>query len=343
MGRIRMDSITANLLLAPGEACRIIELVQPHFDAYVARFNETKYPPEVHQRLQFAFAKPNEVSRDDIRLAILWKFGHLIKKNPETIPNSHKRLISDIWGHWPTLITGLSGPTAAVYDRLIAAFGGAHRFITVSFFLLLLRPAEIPIIDQHNFRAVNHFLGLVRPALRAKRAPRSYEDLMLVSAFLGSVRTHWQPPAPSESELDRFLMTYGQALRKRGPEVPVADHLSAPNVLDAGHIPLPFGGPGASFAVNELIAHLRSTGRNYIIQGQVHCAMAVHPKPQSLDVWLRKTFAKQPDMKQAVNDVISNLVSTGLFTVGMFICPDSGRFCKGVQFVPSRDGERHPQ
>jgi hypothetical protein len=88
-----------------------------------------------------------------------------------------------------------------------------------------------------------------------------------------------------------------------------------------------------SFNPDDLKEYIRRTGRNFIIQGQVACRRADHPKPSSLDCWLRDNYAKNPDTKQAVNEVIAALVNTGEFTEGDFICPDSGRRCKGVRIA----------
>lgn len=98
-------------------------------------------------------------------------------------------------------------------------------------------------------------------------------------------------------------------------------------------IELPYGGPGAKFYVNDLTDHIIGRGRDYIIQGQVHCRLADHPKPQSLDVWLRQNFTNRKDVAQAVNKVIDELVSTGLFAEEELTCPDSGDLCKGIKLV----------
>jgi len=99
-------------------------------------------------------------------------------------------------------------------------------------------------------------------------------------------------------------------------------------------IELPHGGAGAGFHVSELVSHVRSTGRDYIIQGQQKCTLANHTKPQSLDVWLRRRFPSRQDIKQADNDVVDALVATGLFQVIKGLrCPDSGRRVKGLLLV----------
>jgi len=99
-------------------------------------------------------------------------------------------------------------------------------------------------------------------------------------------------------------------------------------------INLPHGGPGAGFRVSELVTHIRSTARDYIIQAQQNVTLAKHTKPQSLDVWLRTNFASNPDTKQAVNKVVEALVATGQFEVVWGLpCPDSGRSVKGLRLL----------
>jgi len=99
-------------------------------------------------------------------------------------------------------------------------------------------------------------------------------------------------------------------------------------------IKLPYGGPGAGFRVSQLISHIRSTSRDYIIQAQQNLTLAKHTKPQSLDVWLRTNFASNPHTKQAVNAVVDALVATGQFElVRRLHCPESGRLVKGVRLL----------
>jgi hypothetical protein len=96
-------------------------------------------------------------------------------------------------------------------------------------------------------------------------------------------------------------------------------------------IVLPYG--NNLFASDDLVNHIRQSGRNFIIQGQQACTLAAHTKPQSLDYWLRTNYAQHPDIKQAVNEVVEQLVATGDFEEGQFTCPDSGKLCKGIALV----------
>jgi hypothetical protein len=102
-------------------------------------------------------------------------------------------------------------------------------------------------------------------------------------------------------------------------------------------IELPYGDNG--FDSDDLIEHIRTTGRDYIIQGQKACKRADHLKPNSLDCWLRDNYAKNPDTKQAVNAVIEALLKTGDFEENQFVCPDSGRPCKGIRVIERDNGQ----
>jgi hypothetical protein len=106
------------------------------------------------------------------------------------------------------------------------------------------------------------------------------------------------------------------------------------------HIDLPHGGPGAQFRLHELIQHIEQSDRTYIIIGDLDCALADHPKPSSLDYWLRESFAKNKETKQATSKVITQLMATGLFEqLEDLRCPDSGSKCKGLR-LKSRVAEQ---
>jgi hypothetical protein len=110
---------------------------------------------------------------------------------------------------------------------------------------------------------------------------------------------------------------------------------SKPQLSVTTSIELPHGGPEARLYVDDLIKHVRESGRDYIIQGETDCTLANHPKPNSIDAWLRKKCTSRSDTKQAVNDVIDQLIATRLFKVERLRCPDSGTFCKGIRMLES--------
>ena len=339
-----MSVPTRPFLLTDEEADVVVALMRQCFEEYVAKYREDKYPPAIYEDLRRAFELPSQVADANVRTAVLWKFGHLRKKR---IPDRHEELIASLQREWPALCSTLTGPAEAVFTSLKRAIGGRDRFITTAFFLHLLRPSEIPIIDQHNFRAMNYFCRTVRPAWRLKSKPNTYRDVATLASFLSEVRSRWAAIDPSmvpdEGKLDRFLMMYGKGLKapKRPrpqvpPKAPPCGQAETRSFNDSGtRISLPFGGTNRYFDANDLVRYLIESGRNHIIQGQTNCRLSAHPKPSSLDVWLRRTFADNPDTTQAVNEVVRQLKSTGLFEEGKFFCPDSRRTCKGIRLVPA--------
>jgi hypothetical protein len=97
-------------------------------------------------------------------------------------------------------------------------------------------------------------------------------------------------------------------------------------------INLPYG--NCSFNSEDLRKHIMESGRGFIIQGQTACTLAKYPKPNSLDYWLRNKCQKNiKNTKQAVNEVVQALIKTRDFEEGNFICPDSGRKCKGLKLL----------
>lgn len=93
---------------------------------------------------------------------------------------------------------------------------------------------------------------------------------------------------------------------------------------------------GGRFNLKELVDYVKSSGRNYIIQGQVSVTLEKHPKPKSLDYWLRKNIVPlKQDTKRAENSVMLELVATGFFEEkDDLVCPDTGERCKGLMLVP---------
>jgi hypothetical protein len=97
-------------------------------------------------------------------------------------------------------------------------------------------------------------------------------------------------------------------------------------------IRLPHREPGTGFSVRELIDYMEQSGREYIIGGEVDCALVDHPKPASLDYWLRENFAANKETKQATNEVIAQLIATGLFEPANDLrCPDTGTRSFGLR------------
>ncbi|MDA8245937.1 hypothetical protein [Acidithiobacillus sp.] len=97
-------------------------------------------------------------------------------------------------------------------------------------------------------------------------------------------------------------------------------------------INLPYGG-GSQFDEKDLILHIRTSGRDYIITGGCNCVLKDHTKPHSLDFWLRSK-TRNNGVRQTCQELIDDLVATGLFVKEHgLMCPDSRRPCSGVRLA----------
>lgn len=214
-----IGAAAAALELTAREFAQIVRKVRPLFAETAARYDSGKYPSDVYSNVRAAFLKPARVRTEQLRDALLWKYGHLRKSKSARIPPAHERLITDIQRLWPRLARELPKGPGDAFAFLDSRIGGSTRFITVAFLVHLLHEEKIPIIDQHNFRAVNSLIRQVRPTWRAKRKPSQYADLVLLAAFMVGVIAAWNRLEPSttpdRSALDRFLMVYGKDLKAR--------------------------------------------------------------------------------------------------------------------------------
>ncbi len=134
-----------------------------------------------------------------------------------------------------------------------------------------------------------------------------------------------------------FVIFLGRALiKKRRGRTPASlraevGGAAADANLDR-RIRLPHREPGTGFFVRELVGYMEQSGREYIIGGEVDCALVDHPKPASLDYWLRENFAANKETKQATSEVIAQLIGTGLFEpVNDLRCPDTGTRSFGLR------------
>ena len=193
----------------------IVRKIRPIFAKHVAQYDTGKYWPDVYDRVLAAFRDPDLPSAQSLDEALRWKYGHLGKPR---IPEAHRRLIAQIQRTWPRRAPELSRSPEAAFELLNATFGGAKRFVTMGFLLHLLFPARTPIIDQHNFRAVNALVRSVRPTWQGRATPSRYADIELVRDVIDAIVAAWsvEHPAstPSVRELDEFLMMYGKSLKR---------------------------------------------------------------------------------------------------------------------------------
>lgn len=198
--------------LAAEEARALAARILPDLERYASAYDVRKYPPEAYREVRGHFESPWTLTGVEIRKALVWKYGHVGKAR---IPQHHEALILEIADRWPDVLERLPLTPKDVFFHLTEMIGGPKRFITVACLTHLMFPNWVPIIDQHNFRAMNWLMSLVRPEWRSLKAPTMWEDIMWLNQFMTEVPNAWPPghEAPSRLVFDRYLMMFGKAVK----------------------------------------------------------------------------------------------------------------------------------
>lgn len=209
------NSLAAAGTVSGDEAIAIFCGIAPVFDHYASQYDTAKYWPEVYDRAVEEFSVPDQVTASTIEDALKWKYGHLKKTN---YPRTHKNLVAHVQQSWPEISTSLPTEVGEAFKHIKAIVGGQNRFITVAFLTHLLYPVAVPIIDQHNFRAVNHLVKEARPSHSFKKTPSCFADIEFIKLFMDKLIVASgeidNAPTKSRRELDRFLMMYGKHLKQ---------------------------------------------------------------------------------------------------------------------------------
>jgi hypothetical protein len=188
------------------------------FLEYVSSYDERTYPPNALEDFRVAFGAPELVTAETISRALRWKYGKHLRNGQ--IPKHQREVIQRVAEIWPDYVSAgapLQEAGFAWWRNVLPP----TSYITYSFLMHLRSPSRVPIIDQHNFRAVHHYLDRARLAIPDEfkgRTPRRWEHITLIADFISVVRDAWPNGKaggrPSAHDVDRFLMMRGKALTK---------------------------------------------------------------------------------------------------------------------------------
>lgn len=188
------------------ECNSIIEKISPIFDQVVGEYDLRKYPAANYESFKNTFSSLADRNHE-IEDAMKWKWGHWGKPN---FPQKHKDLIAEIEGHWPNFaVSDNSQNPELTFQWWKQRLNRPTTYITVAYITHLVHHTmPLPIIDQHNFRAMNSLIGCQRPERKAKKKPSNYQDIITLRSFMTLLKNGM--PNRSFSEIDRFLMMYGR-------------------------------------------------------------------------------------------------------------------------------------
>lgn len=192
------------LPLTTAEICQIGSLTTADFECLVSLYSEAKYPPKEYQEFKRRFSCVAQ-QNTCIEAAMKWKWGHSGKSN---YPLHHKKLIKQIEKEWPVFSQSKAkNSPQETFNYWKTALGPTTRYISIAFITHLIHSYLVPIIDQHNFRAMNHFMKAVRSNYKSKKKPSTWEDIEALGCFLGALA---QQLKQRKDRVDRYLMMFGR-------------------------------------------------------------------------------------------------------------------------------------
>lgn len=178
------------------------------YQELVLKYETNKYTESVYDQLLGKFSDLDDVEAVDINRALAWKYGKSLanlSKNKNHESTRYK--INDAWKDF--VAKGFS-TGEDIFHYWISVL--PTSFITAAFIAHLCKPEEVPIVDQHNFRAVRYFLSLVNLPNNLKQTPNTWDEIYLLKNFID---IFVKKLSVSSRELDKYLMMFGKHVAPR--------------------------------------------------------------------------------------------------------------------------------
>jgi hypothetical protein len=178
------------------------------FDELISKYEGKKYNEAVYIKLATDFECLNDIQDSHIDIALAWKYG----KSLENLPKNpkHQATLSKIKNNWGAFLDRRHNNGIAIFQYWIEIL--PTSFITAAFIAHLCKPEEVPIVDQHNFRAVRYFLSEVNSSENISKNPKTWDEIVLVKKFIDTFASENSVPA---RELDKYLMMFGKHVAPR--------------------------------------------------------------------------------------------------------------------------------
>lgn len=185
----------------------IIRFIDKKFDLYYGKYDFHKYSLDNYKEYQENFSNLKNENRY-IEDALKWKWGHAGKKN---YPLAHKKIVEEVKDNWSKFAEQKYKNPKDTFDFWRNVFKRNTTYITSAYITHLVHFTEIPIIDQHNYRAFNTLLKcFVNRNLQFKKKPSNWNDILQLKEFINYIS---DVKNINKEELDKFLMMYGKSLK----------------------------------------------------------------------------------------------------------------------------------
>lgn len=200
-------------MLTKEELKGIADIVSPNFNEIKDRYDEIKYRPEIYEHAKLRFSTL-DVTPAIIEEALRWKYGKLNQTNyPKTLKDTIQASIRE----WPEFLKVYGkvpaypeGDAEATFSYWFISLVFPTRYITMAFLTHLIHPEKYSIIDQHNFRSMNHLIKSVRPMHKFNVKPSTSKHIEEISWFITNLANEL---GKEKQEVDRYLMMHGKLIK----------------------------------------------------------------------------------------------------------------------------------
>jgi hypothetical protein len=194
--------------LPESDCTAILQKIDCFYNELIGKYDDEKYNEREYERLLAAFNSPRNIHRKDLEDALAWKYGKThenLLKNPK-----YEGIISSFADGWPSFLEEGATSGDDVFNYWSERIGSS--FISVAFISHLIYPSEVPIVDQHTFRAIRYFLGQVGFNHGVRKVPGSLREIHTLKEFVNSFS---RKKKASLREFDKYLMMFGKHIAPR--------------------------------------------------------------------------------------------------------------------------------
>ena len=184
----------------------IIDRINEDFLLYYNKYDFSKYSQDDYKIFQNNFSSLKNENQS-IEKALKWKWGHSGKNN---FPSAQKNLIKEVESHWKDFALKKFTNPQDTFEYWKSIFNRKTTYITTVYITHLVHYSEVPIIDQHNYRAMNYFVKLVNNSYTAKKKLSNWDDLMNFKKFIDEVSLQTNI---DKEKIDKYLMMYGKSIK----------------------------------------------------------------------------------------------------------------------------------
>jgi len=184
----------------------IVHRIKKDFSLYYNKYDFSKYSKDDYEIFKNDFSSLN-IENKSIEKALKWKWGHARKNN---FPSAQKNLIKEVESHWKDFALKKFTNPKNTFEYWKNIFNRNTTYITTVYLTHLVHYSEIPIIDQHNYRAMNYFIKLIDNNYIAKKKPSNWNDLMNFKKFIDEISVQ---TGIDKEKIDKYLMMYGKNIK----------------------------------------------------------------------------------------------------------------------------------